>query len=116
MIDDIKETQELIRRMIEELPLFAYPSDSLRDLLINIKNIKIKSTSLLKIENIIYLYDQGGIGCNVSLYGTTELILVSLTHLRMRKGQPLVKEIEQYQSNRRRALWEEERKSKKNMH
>lgn len=106
MIDDVKKAKDLVDEMKKELPIFAYPTKSLRMSMTNNNNIKLKSTSLLKIKDVLYMGGEGGIGCAVPFNDSTELMVVSLTHLRIKERQPLIKEIKQYQINRKRSLLE----------
>ena len=69
-------------------------------------NIQLKSTTLLEIKDVLYLGDEGGIGCTIQRHDSRELLIVSITHLRIKDKQPLAKEIKRYQLNRRRALLE----------
>jgi hypothetical protein len=104
MIDDIKVAEELVERMKEELPIFAYPTKSLRISLNNNNDVKLKPKSLLKIKDVLYMGNEGGIGCAIAFNSTRELLIVSLTHLHIDERQPLAKEIKAYQFKRRKAL------------
>ena len=104
MIDDIKEVTELIERMKTELPIPAYPTKSLCNSMKYDNNIKLKSKHLLKITDVLYMGDEGGIGCAISFNDSKELLVISLTHLRIKEIHPLIKEIKAYQVKRKRAL------------
>ena len=75
--------------------------------MLNNNNIKIKPKSLLEIKKVLYMGDEGGIGCVIPFKNATELLLVSLTHLRIKEKQPFVKEIKDYQSSRKQTLLKE---------
>jgi hypothetical protein len=104
MLDIIKEATDLVERMKTGLPIFAYPTKSLRISMSNNKNIKLKSKSLLEIKDVLYMGDEGGIGCVISFNDSKELLVVSVTHLRIKDRHPLLKEIKEYQYKRKRAL------------
>ena len=102
MIDNIKEVEALIIKMKEELPIPAHPTKRLLKFMVNSE--KLKLASLLEIEEIFYMGDEGGIGCAISFDSAVKAVIVSITHLRIKDKHPLEKEIKQYQSNRIRAL------------
>jgi hypothetical protein len=104
MIDDIDKATDLVEMLTKELPLFAYPTKNLRNSMLNSNNIKLKPKSLLEIKEVLYMGDEGGIGCVIPFKNATELLLISLTHLRIIEKQPLVKEIKEYQSSRNQSL------------
>jgi hypothetical protein len=104
MIDDIKAAEELVEKMKENLPILAYPTKSLRISLNNSNNINLKSKSLLRIKDVLYMGNEGGICCAIAVNKEGELLIVSLTHLNIDAKQPLAKEIKSYQFKRRKAL------------
>jgi len=104
MIDDIKVAEELVEKMKEELPIFAYPTQSLRISLNDKNDVTLKPKSLLKIKDVLYMGSEGGIGCAIAFNDAREILIVSLSHLRIDGRQPLAKEIKAYQFKRRRAL------------
>ena len=100
MIDNHKEATELIHKIEENLPLFANPMppfiSAMRE-----KGIKLKFDHKLKIDSVLYLGDEGGIGCAIQLPNRTEeIMIVSLTHLRIKATSPLIDEIKKYQDKR----------------
>ncbi len=100
MIDDYAKTMELIRQMEAHLPIPAQPTSSyiraMRD-----RGGKVKSSQKLQIKNLFYTGDEGGIICDVTLSSDAkEVLLVSLTHLKIDPHHPLAREIRAYQRER----------------
>ena len=104
MIDDLKEVTELIEKMKAVLPISAYPVKKLCYALKNNNGIKMKPKNLLEITDVINMGSEGGICCAISHKEAKEVLIVSLTHLRIKKAHPLAKEIEAYQIKRKRRL------------
>jgi hypothetical protein len=104
MIDDYQKTMKLIKDIEENLPIFAYPAKNLVHSLRENNDQKIKSKEKLKIDKVLYLGDEGGIGCAIMIKNMKEALIVSLTHLRIEKRHPLFKEIRAYQLERIRKL------------
>lgn len=106
MIDNYDEAMELMHKMETHLPILARPSKA------TIKNIReqgleITSNQIIQINSLLYLGDEGGIGCGIKLPGNeTTAIIVSLTHVRVIPGQPLTEEIRAYQIERSKKLAE----------
>ena len=103
MIDSYKETMILIKKMEEYLPIPAQPTKNfIRGMKKN--GIKVKSKQQLQIESIMYLGDEGGIGCCVGLLKKDQVVVTSLTHIRVKSSHSLGKDIRKYQKNRIDAL------------
>jgi hypothetical protein len=92
----------LIEEMKKYLPIPAYPSKELLQLLRE-KGKSIDSNTELKITSVFDSGDSGGIMCPV-LEVNSELYVVSLTHLRIKFGHPLYHKISEYQKKRIRKL------------
>ena len=103
-MDDIKEASELIERMKAVLPISAHPTKKICHSLKNENGIKLKPKHLLKIEDVMYMGNEGGIGCAISIKDDEELLVISLTHLRIKEIHSLSKEIRAYQVKRIREL------------
>ncbi|MCG6867729.1 MAG: hypothetical protein LJE91_03085 [Gammaproteobacteria bacterium] len=104
MIDDYKKTMKLIKYIEKNLPIFAYPAKNLVHSLRENNNQKIKAKEKLRIDRVLYLGDEGGIGCYIMIKNEKKALIVSLTHLRIEKRHPLFKEIRAYQLERIRKL------------
>ena len=104
MIDNYVEAVELLQMMEKALPIFARATKAcVRGLRNN--GIKIKQRQDLQIESVLYLGDDGGIGCGVRWSPKQEAaVVVSLTHIRIKKSEPLAKEILAYQNARTEKL------------
>ncbi len=105
MIDNYIEVTKLIEKMKDALPIDAYPTKRLcSSMKKNNSNIKMKTNDLFAIKSVVYLGDEGGIMCDISCEDSKEALIVSLTHLRIKKLYPFTKEIKSYQINRKKAL------------
>ncbi len=104
MIDNHSEVTELIEKMKEVLPIDAYPTKKLCHSMQNKNDIKMKVKNLLKIIDVLYLGDEGGIVCDISDKNSKETLIVSLTHLRIKNLHSFTKEIKAYQVNRIKVL------------
>ena len=106
MIDDYDEAMELVHKMEKQLPMIIHPGRVLVQLMRE-QGIKLTSDSELEIEHVFYMGDKGGIGCGISLpTQKNEVMVVSLTHLRVIPGYPLVEEMRAYQIKRNNKLME----------
>jgi hypothetical protein len=104
MIDNHGEAMELVRKMKAQLPISARPTkafiDSMRQ-----NNIRITSEDDLQIESVLYMGDEGGIGCAVSFPGQKQTVVVtSVTHIHVEPSHLLAKDIRVYQMKRTRKL------------
>jgi hypothetical protein len=104
MIDDYAKAMELVRKMEAHLPIPARPTGAciraLRE-----QGVKVARHQELQIKHVLYLGDEAGISCDVTLSrDAEEALVVSLTHLRVRHRHPLAQEIRAYQRERTRRL------------
>ena len=104
MIDDYAKAMELVRKMEAHLPIPARPTGAciraLRE-----QGVKVARHQELQIKQVLYLGDEAGISCDVTLSrDAEEALVVSLTHLRVRRRHPLAQEIHAYQRERTRRL------------
>jgi hypothetical protein len=63
-------------------------------------DIDISSTEVLKIENVVYSGDPGGILCSIENHLGEKLLMISITHLKFSQDCPLLAEITDYQERR----------------
>ena len=105
MIDNITEVNTLIGKIKENLPVSANPAKSFIHLMRN-QGVKLKAKSEVLIKKVMYLGDEGGIACEVVLPGKQDnnVLITSLTHLRVKTNHPLAKDIRTYQINRTNKL------------
>ncbi len=104
MIDDYLQVTALIQKMKAHLPI---PAQATSALVRNLRTsaVKIGSKRLLQIENVMYLGDEGGIGCGLKVPGQEDTALVvSLTHLRLPSTHPLAPDVRAYQVARTKKL------------
>ena len=92
----------LIDEMEKHLPIPVYPSRELCQLLRS-KGKDINMNTELKITKVFDSGDMGGIVCSI-IEEDSEVYVVSLTHLRVRRGHPLHRKISEYQRKRVRRL------------
>jgi hypothetical protein len=102
MIDNYRKTLELQHKMEEKLPIIVRPGKVIIQA-IREQGLKLTSDQELEIEPMPYLRDEGGIGCGIILpTQKNDVMVVSLTHLRVIHGKPLSNEIRPYQIERNR--------------
>jgi len=98
MIDDQIEVQELIQAMEDLLPIQAYATPSLSQSLRQ-RGTAIKANQAVQIDSVFNLGDEGGIACSIGNF-QTDAVVVSITHLRFDKSNPLAVRIGAYQTHR----------------
>ena len=107
MIDDPTQVTALMQKMKAHLPIPAQATNALvRNLRANAVNIASKRR--MQIEKVMYLGDEGGIGCALKVPGQEDTaVVVSLTHLRLPSTHPLAPDVRAYQIARTKKLAEE---------
>ena len=104
MIDNIAEVKELISRMKETLSIPANLAKAFIHLMRN-QEVQVTSKYEVLIKKVMYLGDEGGIACEVALPNQGgEVLITSLTHLRVKANHPLAKDIRAYQIKRIKKL------------
>lgn len=104
MIDDYTQAMELVEKMKAHLPITARPTKAFIHAMRQ-KGVKVKPGQALQIDDVLYMGDEGGIGCAVLLPGKQKSVTVaSLTHLRVKAGHALADEIRVYQIERTQKL------------
>jgi hypothetical protein len=104
MIDDYTQAMELARKMEAHLPIPARPTGAFIRAMRE-RGVQVARDQELQIQDVFYLGDEGGISCNVTpSKDAEEVLIVSLTHLRVRRQHPLAQEIRAYQRERTRRL------------
>ena len=92
----------LIEEMKENLPIPAYPTSELAKYLSE-EGIKTDENTELNITQVYDSGEPGGIMVHI-LDVNGGVIIVSLTHLRVKPGHPLSKKIQSYQKKRMRSI------------
>ena len=107
MIDDPSQVTALMQKMKAHLPIPAQATNALvRNLRASAVNIASKRR--MQIEKVMYLGDEGGIGCVLKIPGQEDTaVVVSLTHLRLPSTHPLAPDVPAYQIARTKKLAEE---------
>ena len=107
MIDDPTQVTALMQKMKAHLPIPAQATSALvRNLRASAVNIASKRR--MQIDNVMYLGDEGGIGCGLNVPGQKKTaVVVSLTHLRLPSTHPLAPDVRAYQIARTKKLAEE---------
>ena len=106
MIDDPTQVTALMQKMKAHLPIPAQATNALlRTLRASAGNIASKRR--MQIEEVMYLGDEGGIGCSLKVPGQEDTaVVVSLTHLRLPSTHPLAPDVRAYQIARTKKLTE----------
>lgn len=104
MLDDRAMVDQLMAEMREHLPIPALPSKQLVRTLRE-QGVKIKLDRVLFIQGVHYLGDEGGISCDViPAASAKEVLVISLTHLRIPADHALAAAVEAYQRLRVRRI------------
>ncbi len=104
MIDDPATVTALLRQMAAQVPIPALATPALVHTLRK-SGVKIAVRRQVQIEQVLYLGDEGGIGCGITFPGQADnAVVVSLTHLRLPPHHPLAPAVRAYQSERTRKL------------
>ena len=101
MIDNQDQTERLLRKLTEVLPLSALATPALMANLRG-RSSAAKITLNCKVIKVFYLGDEGGITCQVTFdeEGKEEVFLVSITHLAFDRRLAIAREIVAYQKHR----------------
>ena len=104
MIDDYDQAMELMRKIEPHLPIPARPTATMIRALRE-QGRKITQDHKLLIQDVFHAGDEGGIMCGMALSeDAKEMLVVSITHLRVDPRHPLVGEIRAYQQKRTKRL------------
>ena len=104
MIDDPTQVTALMKKMKAHLPI---PTQATNALVRNLRAsaVNIASKRRMQIEKVMYLGDEGGIGCALKVPGQEDTaVVVSLTHLRLPSTHPLAPDVRAYQTARTKKL------------
>ena len=103
MIDNKAETKNLIQKMKAHLPFIVRPTKALVQSLRQ-SGTKIRVDQELRIDDVLYLGDEGGIACAIYLPTQKAVTIASVTHLDIPGDHPLAEEIKAYQARRAQKL------------
>ena len=106
----VTRAQLLINKVKADLPIIVYPErEVLGKLRENFKEDTINLKTELEIHSMVNLGTEGGICCEIRTKGldttTAKVVfLSSITHFRIKRGQPYYQELEKYRKKRIRKL------------
>jgi hypothetical protein len=92
----------LIEEMKKNLPIPVYPTSALAKHLSE-KGVEIDENTELTITQVFDSGESGGIMAHI-LDVNGEVIIVSLTHLRVKPGHPMSQKIQSYQKKRMKCI------------
>ena len=97
MIDDPTQVTALMQKMEVHLPMPAQATNALVRTL-RASGVNIAAKRRVQIEQVVYLGDEGGIGCGLKVPGQADTaVVVSLIHLRLPSTHPLAPDVRAYQ-------------------
>jgi hypothetical protein len=100
MIDNYDEAMDLMCKMEKELPIPVLATKEFIQAMRK-NGVRITRRQEIQIERVLYMGDEGGIGCAVRIPEQEETAVVtSLTHIRVKNDHPLAREIRAYQTER----------------
>jgi hypothetical protein len=103
MIDDPRKTSELIAALQNAVPFDVDLSPQLVAMLKN-KLANFDATSRYTVSQVSYAGDAGGIMCRIASDSGGDGVVVSLTHLIVRKPLPFADAVAAYQKHRVKKL------------
>ena len=101
-IDDPRETRELLRDLEANLPI-AVRFNEYGLLNLQEQGSRLEDThGTFQVERVLYMGDMAGILCGIEheVDSEKELMMTSITHLKVDSSHPLAKRIQQYQKKR----------------
>ena len=104
MIDDIKKSTALVERMQAAIPMQAFATKRVRETLR--QDSKRDFPQECNVTEIRYMGDEGGIMCylDFGFFDTANVHIVSITHLKFNRKNPLAWEIKAYCKHRIKRL------------
>ena len=103
MLDHSEKTARLIAAMKAALP-FAVELTSSASTALRAQHTAGDVKPKQIVSKVSYAADEGGILCHMERKGTQNVIIISLTHLRMARTQPLAAAVFDYQKHRVKKL------------
>jgi hypothetical protein len=103
-IDNPAETRILLQKMEANLPISVrFTAHGVKGLIAQGTNVKNKDV-VHQVEKLMYTGDMGGILCNIPIEvegnDNKQLVIISITHLKVDDDNPLADEIRKYQKKR----------------
>ncbi len=104
MIDNPTTVAWLIEQMQGHLPIPAFPTKDIVRILRR-RGVRVSLEGALSVKHVFYAGDEAGIVCDVTpRRDAKEVLVVSLTHLRIAPDHPLCAPILAYQRERVRRI------------
>ncbi len=106
----ITKEQKIINALEGQFPIKVYPERGLlAKLRETFEGFEIKPDTILEIHRMIDLGNEGGIGCDIRPIGLAAgdmktAFLCSITHFRIKIGEPHYEELEKYRIKRIKKL------------
>lgn len=106
----ITKEQKIINALEGQFPIKVYPEIAiLVKLRETFEAFEIKPNTILEIHRMIDLGNEGGIGCDIRPIGlegkdVKTAFLCSITHFRVKTGEPFYEELEKYRIKRIKKL------------
>lgn len=113
----IKE-QIIIDKVKPDLPIKVYPEkEILAKLRENFEDESISKGTIFEIHSMYYMGDEGGITCeiqipNMDVENAKAVFLCSITHFRIKKGEPHYAALEKYRIKRIRKLARQQKRNR----
>jgi hypothetical protein len=103
MLDNPEKTARLMIAMTAALP-FEVELTSSTIAYLRTQHIAYNVKPIQTVSKVSYAGDEGGILCHLQPEDTENVIIVSLTHVRMRRSLPLAAAVFDYQKHRLKKL------------
>lgn len=104
MIDNPGTVARLLEQMDDQLPIPAFPTKDVVRILRR-RGVKASTDRALSVKHVFYAGDEAGIVCDVTpSRAAKEVLIVSLTHLRIAPHHSLFPAVLAYQRERVRRL------------
>jgi hypothetical protein len=104
VIDNPGTIARLLEQMEDQLPIPAFPTKDVVRILRR-RGVQASVDRVLSVKRVFYAGDEAGIVCDVTpSRAAREVLIVSLTHLRIATHHPLAPAILAYQRERVRRL------------
>ena len=106
---------QLIQLMQPDLPIKAFPGKGLLPALRGkYPGVEITTDTELEIHSVVNMGIEGGVCCEITPSGfdrkkAKEVVLCSITHLRIKRGEPHLAQIVRYQVKRVKKLQRQNR-------
>ncbi len=111
----LQNEQALINKVKDDLPIKVFPTGKvLPKLREAFPNVKINTKTELEIHSMVNMGVEGGIVCEIRKEGVdvSEMktaFLSSITHFKIKRGEPHFSELEKYRTTRNRSLMRQNR-------